>query len=156
MTPTDDYVRRIRFWLPGARGRMAAEDVRATLEDLLTERERRLGRPLAPAEVAAELKAFGRPEVIASRYSTMRPLVDAGLMPAYVRVLGIAAAGLLVVQLALAFGAPTPEVGETIVRTGGRIVTGLLWSFTSVTVAFACLTRVYAPATRSHPGGPEC
>jgi len=155
MTPLDDYVRRVKFWLPGVRGRMAAEDVRATLEDLLAERERRIGRPLEPAEVADELRAFGRPEVIASRYSTMRPLIDAGLMPAYARVLGVAVAGVLAAQLVLALGAPAPETGETIVRTGGRIVTGLLWSFTSVTVAFACLTRLYTPA-RSGAGGAAC
>lgn len=149
MTPIDDYVRRVRFWLPGAPGRVAAEDVRATLEDLLAERERWHGRPLRPDEVAAELKAFGAPQVIASRYASMRPLVSAGLMPAFVRVLGIAVAGVLLVQLALAVAVPAADVGDTLARTAGRTITGLLWSFTSVTLVFAALTRIYAPA----PGG---
>lgn len=156
MTPIDDYVRRVRFWLPGDRGRIAAEEVRATLEDLLAEREARLGRPLDADEVAGELKAFGLPQVIASRYSLMRPLVSAGLMPAFVRVLGVAVAGVFVVQLALAAAFPADAVGETLTRTGGRIVTGLLWSFTSVTLVFAALTRLYGPARRDDPEAPGC
>src|SRR5687768_16301046 len=111
MTPIDDYVRRVRFWLPGARGRVAADEVRATLEDLLADRERWHGRPLRPDEVAAELQDFGPPEVIASRYASMRPLVAVCLMPAFVRVLGIAVAGVLVVQLGLALAVPAADVG---------------------------------------------
>jgi len=156
MTTIDDYVRRVRFWLPGPRGRVAADDVRATLEDLLADRERWHGRPLRPDEVAAELKAFGPPELIASRYAAMRPLVAAGLMPAFVRVLGIAVAGVLVVQVALALALPSAEVGETLTRAGGRVVTGLLWSFTSVTLVFAALTRIYTPRAGPGPGDVAC
>ena len=156
MTLIDDYVRRVRFWLPGARGRVAADDVRATLEEFLADRERWHGRPLRPDEVAAELKAFGPPEVIASRYASMRPLVAAGLMPAFVRVLGIAIAGVLVVQMALALAFPAADVGETLTTVGGRVITGLLWSFTSVTLAFAALTRIYTPRAGSASGDAGC
>ncbi|WP_145915916.1 hypothetical protein [Brevundimonas naejangsanensis] len=152
MTSIDDYVRRVRFWLPGHRGRIAAEDVKATLEGLLEERERQLGRPLYPTEIAAELQAFGSPEIIASRYSLMRPLVSAGLMPAYVRVLGIAVGGVLVVQLALAIGINSGDAGTMLATAGARIIAGLLWSFTSVTLVFAALTRIYVPSAHSDAG----
>lgn len=155
MTLIDDYVRQVRFWLPGRCGRVAEQEVRATLEDLVAEREGRLGRPLADEEIAAELKAFGRPQVIASRYASARPLVSAALMPAYTRVLGICVVALLIVQLSLAFAAPVPgDVGATITTAVGRSVTGLLWTFASVTIAFAVLTRLFGPSAGS--GGPEC
>jgi hypothetical protein len=146
MTQIDAYVRRIRFWLPGPRGRVAAEDVRGTLEEILAARAETLGRPLTAEETAAELRAFGRPEVIASRYSPMRPLVSAGLMPAYVRVLGISTAAVIGVQILLMLLAPEPEVGRTLTTAGGRAVTGLLWGFASITLTFAVLTRIYTPS----------
>lgn len=144
MTQIDDYVRRIRFWLPGASGRVAAEDVRGSLEEILAARAEALGRPLTAEETAAELRAFGRPEIIASRYSRMRPLVSAGLMPAYVRVLGLSSAAVVLVQGLLMVVAPEAEVGHTLTTAGGRAVTGLLWGFASITLTFAVLTRIYA------------
>lgn len=142
----DTYVRRVRFWLPGRRGKVAAEDVRGTLEEIVAARAETLGRPLTAEETAAELHAFGRPEVIASRYSPMRPLVSAGLMPAYVRVLGISSAAVVLVQILLMIVAPEAEVGRTLTTAGGRAVTGLLWGFASITLTFAVLTRIYTPS----------
>lgn len=147
MTLIDQYVRRIRFWLPGDRGRVAAEDVRATLEELLAARADALGRPLSTGEVAGELRAFGRPQVIASRYSAMRPLVSAGLMPAYARVMAISTAGIILVQAILMALAPEADVGRTLTTAGARAVAGLLWGFASITITFAVLTRVCARVT---------
>lgn len=155
MTQIDDYVRRIRFWLPGPRGRIAADDVRGTLEELIAAREDVLGRPLNAEETAAELRAFGRPEIIASRYSPMRPLVSAGLMPAYVRVLGLSSAAVVLVQIALMIIAPEGDVGRTLTTAGGRAVTGLLWGFASITLTFAALTRIYTPSAGSYDP-PRC
>lgn len=143
MTQIDAYVRRIRFWLPGRRGRVAAEDVRASLEDILAVRAEALGRPLTAGETAAELQAFGRPEIVASRYSAMLPLVSAGLMPAYVRVLGISSAAVILIQIVLMIVVPEAEVGRTFTTAAGRAVTGLLWGFASITLTFAALTRIY-------------
>lgn len=146
MTLIDRYVARVRFWLPGARGRAAAEDVRATLAELIAAQEQWLGRPLQEAEIARELEAFGRPELIASRYSLSRPLVSAGLMPAYIRVLGVAVAGVVLVQLGLlVLLLESRAPGAALTITAGRMVTGFLWSFTAVTIVFAALTRIYGP-----------
>lgn len=147
MTPIDKYLSRVKFWLPGRGGAAAAADLRGVLAELVQDREQDLGRPLTNAEVEDLLAGFGRPEVIASRYSSVRPLVSAGLMPAYLRVLAIAMVAVVLVQALLAVGAlPAGAVGEAITTAAGRTVTGLLWSFTGVTLAFAGLTRVYAPA----------
>lgn len=155
MTQIDDYVRRIRFWLPGPRGKVAAEDVRGTLDEILAARAETLGRSLTPEETAAELRAFGRPEIIASRYSPMRPLISAGLMPAYVRVLGISTAAVIGVQIVLMLLAPEADVGRTLTVAGGRAVTGLLWGFASITLTFAVLTRIYTPAAGAYDP-PRC
>lgn len=154
----DKYVRQIRFWLPGPRGRIAAEEVRATLGEMITDRKQQLGRPLDEQEVTEVIREFGSPQVIASRYSMSRPLVSAALMPAYTRVLGIAATGAFVVQLAMAAAATTSggDVGLAFATTANRIVTGLLWSFTSVTLVFAALTRIYGPATSNTATNHEC
>jgi len=154
----DKYVRQIRFWLPGPRGRMAAEEVRATLEEMITDRKLQLGRPLDEQELIKIIRDFGSPQVIASRYSTSHPLVSAALMPAYTRVLGFAAIGVFVVQLVVAAAAITSgdDVGLAFATTANRIVSGLLWSFTSMTLAFAALTRFYSPATSNMATNPEC
>lgn len=144
MNQIDDYIRRLRFWLPGPEGRIAAQDVRSILEEVLATREEVLGRSLTANEVAAELAGFGRPEVIASRYSSMQPLVSAGLMPAYVRVLGLACAAIIVIQLLLLILAQEPDVGRSLSSAGGRAAQGLLLAFASITLTFAMLTRVYA------------
>jgi hypothetical protein len=149
MTPIDRYVARIRFWLPGSRGRAAAEDLRDILTELVEAREQQAGRTLSETEVQAILKEFGRPEVIASRYSAAHPLVSAGLMPAYVRVLGISLLGVVLVQAAMALGSsPWEGFGEVLRTAIGRTVTGLLWGFTSITLTFAVLTRIYGPPPR--------
>lgn len=154
----DKFVRQIRFWLPGPRGRMAAEEVRATLEEMITDRKLQLGRPLDEQELIEIIRDFGSPQVIASRFSTSHPLVSAALMPAYTRVLGIAAMGVFVVQLAIAAAATTSgdDVGLAFATTANRIVSGLLWSFTSVTLTFAALTRIYGPTTSNTATNHEC
>jgi hypothetical protein len=144
MTQIDEYTRRLRFWLPGERGRVAAQDVHSALEEIMAIRAETLGRPLTSDEVAAELRAFGRPEVIASRYSDMQPLISAGLMPAYVRILGLSSAAVLLVQCVLMMIAPDSEVGRTLTTAGGRAAVGLLLGFVSITITFAVLTRIYA------------
>jgi hypothetical protein len=145
MMSIDSYVRRVRFWLPGARGRVAAEEVRSALEEIITARADGLGRPLRADEVARELRAFGRPQVVATRYASTRPLVDAGLMPSYLRVLGISSVGVILAQLLLLILAPEADIGRTLTAAGGRAATGLLLGFASITLTFAVLTRMYAP-----------
>lgn len=151
MTQIDAYLARVRFWLPGRKGAAAADDLRDVLAELIEDREQRLGRLLSEAEIETVSMEFGRPAVGASRYSTARPLVSAGLMPADVRVLGVSVIGVVIVQAALVTGA-LPDTGEAIRTSAGRIVTGLLWTFTSVTLAFAMLTRIFGPVA----GEPEC
>lgn len=153
MTPIDRFISRVRFWLPGKRGAAAAEELRGVLGELVQERELAVGRALQATEIEALLAEFGRPEVFASRYSTSQPLVSAALMPAYVRVLGVCVLAVVLVQVGVtAVSLPGLEVGVALTTTAGRTVTGLLWSFTSVTLAFAALTRLYGPP----PGAPEC
>ena len=156
MTPLDRYMARVRFWLPIRTGGAVADEVRATVEALLADRAAALGRGLTDEEIAAELNAFGRPEVTASRYTRSRPLVSAPLMPAYNRVMSISIAALLIVQLLVLILDPQPSVGQTLTLAGGPILFGLLAGFASITLTFAVLTRIYGRKAGGEAWGADC
>lgn len=147
MQAVEQYVAKVRFWLPVERGRRIEADLRDTLIELVDVESGVKGRPLEAAEVAELLKAFGHPAVVASRYASDLPLISAGLMPAFRRVLMISLAGVLLVQGALLLWGlstdPAP-IGDILRQRIGASVHGGLWSFTSIALTFAVLTRVYA------------
>lgn len=147
MQAVEQYVAKVRFWLPGQQGRQIETDLRDTLLELVDEEAGAKGRPLEAAEVAELLKAFGHPAVAASRYASDLPLISAGLMPAFRRVLMISLGGVLLVQGALllwGLSADPASVGDILRQRIGALVQGGLWSFTSIALTFAVLTRVYA------------
>ncbi len=142
MAQIDRYLSRIGFWLPYRDRASVLSDIRATLDELLANRAEALARPLTEGEIIAELRAFGRPEVVASRYTHAQPLVSAGLMPAYLRVMTISIVGVAIVQLLLAMATLVADPGEVWAPFIGRVVQGLLWTFSSITLTFAALSRI--------------
>lgn len=147
MQAIEQYVAKVRFWLPGEQGRQIEADLRGALLELVDEEAGTRGRPLEDAEVAELLKTFGHPAVVASRYASDLPLISAGLMPAFRRVLMISLAGVLLVQVALlllGLSADPASVGDIVRERIGASVQGGLWSFTAIALTFAALTRLYA------------
>ena len=151
MPAIERYVAKVRFWLPGEQGRQVEAELRETLTELVGEEAQARGRALDAAEVAQLLKAFGHPAVVASRYASELPLVSAGLMPAFRRVLVISLAGVLVAQATLVLyglSSDPASFGDILRERTGALVHGVLWSFTSIALVFAVLTRIYAKAAQ--------
>src|SRR5580693_135649 len=100
----DRYLQAVGFWLP----RKQREDILAELsEDLrsqIEDREEEFGRPLDEVDVAAILKARGRPIVVAGGYLPQQSLIGPVFFPSYRLTLKIVALCYLVPWLAVWIG----------------------------------------------------
>jgi hypothetical protein len=147
MGARDRFIRQVRFWLPSRCRTTLIRQIENDLDEHLDAAADEACRPLNEAEVQQALRAFGSAPVVATRYNREPPLIAGGLMTAYRKVLGIAAGGVVVVQivlLAIAFAQSGNGMhGRAITEAGARASSGLLLAFFTVTVTFAVLTRIY-------------
>ena len=139
MNLVERYIEAVKFWLPKQiRDDVAAEladDIRSEIE----EAEREKGRKLTDDEVAAILKARGRPLLVASRYLPKRWLIGPELYPIYVFVLKIVA---LVCLIPAAVTLVMAVIAHQDMATSMAAATGQLWE--SVWSAFAVVTVIFA------------
>ncbi|HUO97403.1 MAG TPA: hypothetical protein VMU01_01975 [Rhizomicrobium sp.] len=143
MNLVERYIEAVKFWLPkDIRDDVAAEladDIRSEIE----EAERVKGRKLTDDEVAAILKARGRPMLVASRYLPRRWLIGPELFPLYVLVLKIVALVSLIpvaVLFVSAVGAHQ-NIGDASLDLWGQSWNNLWSAFAVVTVIFAVIER---------------
>ncbi|NIJ21710.1 MFS family permease [Sphingomonas naasensis] len=152
------YLASVRQNLPADK----ADDIIAELHDELATRqemrEDRLGRPLRRDELAALLKEFGHPLVIASRYRSQQYLIGPDIFPFY----------LFALRVVLTIGALSfVSIGMVATLLGNRsivhMVTGItsdLWGFfftaiAVVTLAFALFERFGGPVEQLVRWTPE-
>jgi hypothetical protein len=143
MNLVERYIEAVKFWLPKQlRDDVAAEladDIRSEIE----ESEREKGRKLTDDEVAAILKARGRPMLVASRYLPKRWLIGPELYPIYIFVLKIVALVSLVPAVAtvLIGVASHQDLGQSYGQAWDQFWTGLWSAFAAVTIIFAIIER---------------
>jgi len=142
MDLVERYLEAVKFWLPAhLKDDVAAElaeDIRSEIE----EAERAKGRPLTEDEIAALLKARGRPMLVASKYLPQHSLIGPELYPVYIFVLKIVA----LVSLAAAAAGWALQSGF-----GNGFVPEHVPSFqplNSLLVAFAVVTLIFAVIER--------
>lgn len=134
MHAIDRYVKQVGCWVLPGRRQAVLRRVREDLEEFLGARDDGLA-------VEARLRAFGRPPVVAARYSGCSDLIPGMLAPAYVTVLVVTLLGLLLANLTLLIpgamhGEPWPaNVGAVL----SNAATAIPWAFTVVTLAFMLL-----------------
>lgn len=146
MRPIDRYLSRAGFWLPRNAKAAVLTSLREDLEDQVQAQERAEGRALSDQEIATLLRRFGQPALAASRYLPRQPLVAGGLMHVFNRIMVMGIAASIIVQsalLAIAVGQDMP-VGAALMAALGRLMIGMSIGFTSTTLVFAVLTRIYA------------
>jgi hypothetical protein len=140
MNLVERYIEAIKFWLPAhLKDDVAAEladDIRSEIEDA----EREKGRRLTDDEIAAILKARGRPMIAASHYLPKRALIGPELYPIYIFVLKIVALCCLIPPIIMwviriDLGAPFASFGQA----WGEYVNSLLMAFAVVTIIFAVI-----------------
>jgi hypothetical protein len=128
------------------------EDVLAELRvNLLAEMDARveeMGRPLTESEVAATLKAHGRPMVVAARYLPQHYLIGPAVFPFYLLTLRKAAPFVVLLYFLAHVGtflfSPSPGAfAANIVRSFVQLVPVLLIFWGAMTLTFAALEFVH-------------
>jgi hypothetical protein len=142
------YLQAVRFLLPKKQrhdvDRELSEDLRSQIE----EREAEMGRPLEEDELAALLKGFGHPVVLALRYQQGRYLIGPEIFPLYWFAVKFVAGILAVVHILLPAifflltNEPAGRIVGLFLRFPGVALPVLAW----ITIAFAILET---PAVRS-------
>src|SRR5687767_4599485 len=145
MDLVERYMAAIRRNLPAAKADDIAAEIADDLHSRREDREEELGRPLNRDEVAAMLRSFGHPLVVAGRFRPHQYLIGPEVFPFYQFVMKIVlavgaalVAGLAIISLVL---------GDTnLVRAVAQAVANL---FSFVLFATAVVTIVFAVLERS-------
>ena len=143
------YLQAIGQSLPPANREDVLNELRANLTAQIDDREEELGRPLTEPELAAILKAHGRPEVVAMRYQPQRYLIGPSIFPFYLLTMR----RVLPFVVAIYYVANFVKIAAT--RNGiGSIAGGLVDStFQLIPVLFLWLgvmTIIFAILERTH------
>jgi hypothetical protein len=135
------YLQAIGQYLPVATRQDTLAELRANLLEQMDARAEELGRALGPRDVAAMLKAHGKPETVALRYLPQRSLIGPALYPFYMLTLSrllvlVAFVSVLVKAIQLATS-PAVAWGHAL----GGFALGLL---SSLTITAVMITAVFA------------
>lgn len=148
MNLIERYVAEVgRHLPPKGRADIQAE-IRSTLEDMLDDRSRRLGRPVDEAMTLAVLKEYGSPEKVALSYTGPQYLIGPRLFPLFWLITRIVITVVFFVSLAaFVFSFATGGAsGAAFVRGLGQFllqfIGGAISIFGNIAVVFAILERV--------------
>lgn len=145
MSALERYLKRISFWLPRARRSDILAELRGVLTEKIENAQAMRGRSLTVDEEHDEMRGFGHPAVVVSRYVQRRPVISGGLAFFFWRVLAIALVGVLVAQaLVLAVeAAHAQSLLHAIEHAVRRTLLALLLGFTCVTASFMLIEHRY-------------
>jgi MFS family permease len=143
MTILDRYLYAVQSALPKE---LATSDIVAEIsEDLqsrIDEREIAAGRPLTDDEVAAIVKAYGHPRVVAARYERVTYLIGPDAFPFYRSALALVATIVVAIELiGGAIAALFAHDGSVFFNALEAAWQSLIWIFGIVTIVFALAER---------------
>jgi len=143
------YLQAIGQSLPAATRADVLDELRANLSSQIDDREEELNRPLTEPELAAILKAHGRPEVVAARYQPQRYLIGPTIFPFYLltmrRVLPFVVAIYFIanfVKIGVTQHGLGSVAGGLVESAFGIIPTLFIW-LGVMTIIFVILERTY-------------
>jgi len=140
MDLVERYIEAVKFWLPKKLRDDIAAELREDIRSEIDEAEHEKGRPLTVDEVAAILKARGKPMTVASRYLPQHALIGPELYPIYIFVLKIVAGVFLLLPIAI-WLITTATSGHLAFHNFPEPFTGMLTAFAIVTLIFAIIER---------------
>jgi hypothetical protein len=145
---TDRYLAAVERRLPKEQAKDIIAELREAIGSKIEAKEETLGRPAEADDVAALLKAFGHPVVVAARYTGREYLIGPELYPwfwpAQRRAVGIAIAVMVTIA---AIGALDSSKPISAFLDGLGAIWGVaLWTFAVTTVVFVVMERTPAPA----------
>ena len=139
------YLQAVGEYLPMMSKADTLAELRANLLDQMEAREDELGRELTQDDMAALLRAHGKPELVALRYLPQRSLIGPTIFPFYVYTLR-KALPLVLLAYAVASGATLMSEAPTgdalvagLARAVFHVVPTLIYFVGVVTVVFAML-----------------
>lgn len=137
------YLAAIERRLPEDAAKDIAAELREALSGRIEAKEATLGRALSAEEIASELKAFGHPVVVASKYSGHDYVIGPNYYPWFWHVQRIAVGAAVAIAFGIvairALGSEEP-VTAALRGVGGAIQAGL-WAFGVVTALFIAAER---------------
>lgn len=146
MSPIDQYLKSVSFWLPARKRADIVADLRGLLLDRVEAAERKSGHPLGEDEQGSLVAAMEAPVIIAARYVEQRPVISGILAFFYWRVLAVAALVITGIHTAI-FGANAvqarspAEIGTSGLASLYRGGLALLLAFATVTLIFILIDR---------------
>jgi hypothetical protein len=139
------YLHAVRFWLPPAQQDDIIAEIADDLGSQIGSQEADLGRPLGDADIADILKRRGRPMLVAAGYQSHRPLIGAGLMPAYNFILRMSTLWVLLPLYLLVIGpldaAASNNIFASMVHTTWNYLVVSLFTIGGLTLLFAIFER---------------
>jgi len=138
------YLQAIGRYLPTESRADILAELRSELLEQMDARSEEWGRPLDEADIAALLKAHGRPEAIALRYLPQRSLIGPSVFPFYILTLKKVLPLVLIVYLVantatLFFSATGGELLGHFVHALAGLVPALFIGWGAFTVVFAVI-----------------
>jgi len=150
------YLQAIGQYLPADSRNDILAELRSELLEQMDARAEEWGRPLDEADVAALLKAHGRPEAIALRYLPQRSLIGPSTFPFYLFTLQRALPLVLIVYAlgnaaTLMFSPQQGDLAGRIVRAAFGVIPVLFMFWGVVTIVFAGIDYARTkPMARAH------
>jgi hypothetical protein len=141
----DAYVNEVGLRLPQKQHADLEREIRSMIEDTLEDESRAQGRPADEAMLVGVLKKLGPPQKMADSYLPPLYLIGPQLFPAYLMVLRIALAVILVtavigagLSVALSTG-PSAQVATALLNSMGGLITSLFMTLGVITFIFAII-----------------
>lgn len=147
------YIAAVKFWLPAHMREDIAAELAEDIRSEIDEAEKVKGRKLTEDEIAAILKARGRPMSVAAGYQPQRHLIGPELFPLYIFVLKIVAVICfiprvlaLIWQMLIDHSASLPTDSP---------LNSLLVAFAIVTIVFAVIEHRVIDITKKNDWNPK-
>lgn len=150
------YLQAVGQYLPAETKDDTLEELRANLLEQMDVLAEELERPLTEGEVAAILKAHGKPEVVAVRYLPQRSLIGPAIYPFYLFTLKRALPWVILIYgvvrgVELALSPKGVNVGLSVVELILQLAPVLLAFWAIVTLVFVLVERGQRRLARDQP-----
>lgn len=144
------YISEIGKHLPQKNRADIETEIRSILEDMLDDRSQAAGRPVDESMTVEVLKAYGKPEKVASTYSPERFLIGPKLYPHFLLILKIVMIVLTIVML-VKMGVAIFEGANTLNSFVDVVGKNIQAYFSSILTAVGSIILVFAILERFVP-----
>jgi hypothetical protein len=142
----DRYLAAVERRLPKEQSKDIVAELREAISAKVEAKEEALGRPAGAEDVAAILKEFGHPVVVASRYSGRDYLIGPNLYPWFwdAQRVGVGLVFALVMVITAVKALKSERAMAMVIGGVGGAIEAAIWMFGVITVVFIVMERTKA------------